>query len=79
MKNYYTLIAIEKGLIQRGEIESYSILFGDYDKAVVEEEKSDNQYYGMEYKAYKIIKTSDKQKDIETKLKELNSQLKGYK
>ena len=60
MKTYYTLIGIYKS-----EDCKYEIIFGDYDREVVEDEKDcshDN------YRCLKIITTSDAQADIEAKV-----------
>ena len=64
MKTYYTLIGIYKS-----EDCKYEIIFGDYDREVVEDEKDcshDN------YRCLKIITTSDAQADIQARVDQEN-------
>ena len=60
---YYTLIGKEE---TNG---NYQLIFGDYDKQTVLDEKLDMV---DEYKSLRIIKTSDKQTDINEAIDLLN-------
>lgn len=63
-QKYYTLVGIYKS-----EDCKYEIIFGDYDREVVEFEKDcphDN------YRCLKIITTSDKQEDIQARVDQEN-------
>lgn len=60
MKRYHTLLVRE-----RGSNNKWSPEFGDYDLAVVKQEMADQKYsdYARIYE-FKIITTSDQQRDI---------------
>ena len=64
MKTYYVL------LVKYSSNDKWSYAFGDYDKAVVEDEAEDS--YSDEY-ATKIIKTLDSQVLIDAEIVRLNS------
>lgn len=66
MKNYYTLL----GLNTAGR---WEIMFGDYDKEVVEQEKQDHKDMVTDYKKFKIVNVGDLQKDIDTTMMEMNA------
>ena len=66
-KTYYTLIGIDPAGIS-GEFE---IIFGDFCKEVVKEEKEETN--SLDFRALNIITTSPDQKDIEAKILELNT------
>lgn len=63
---YYTLIArLDKGY-------DYEILFGDYDRQVVEDEMHDSMDGESPYMAYLIITTESDQASIDTRLATIN-------
>ena len=64
MKTYYTLIGIYKF-----EDCKYEIIFGDYDREVVEDEKDCSH---DSYRCLKIITTSDAQADIQVRVDQEN-------
>jgi len=68
MKSYYTLIGIHPD----GKSGEFEILFGDYNREVVEEEKM-SEHDSEEFDALNIITTSPDQKDIDAKILELNT------
>ena len=64
---YYTLIGKKE---TNGD---YQLIFGDYDKQTVLDEKLDlNSTYSPFYKSMRIIKTSDRQSDINDAIDLLN-------
>jgi hypothetical protein len=67
MKTYYTLIGIDPSS-NTGE---YDIVFGDFSREVVEDEKQDEKDSGS-YQYLRIICTSSNQKDIDAKVAEIN-------
>lgn len=64
MKYYYTLIGKEE---TNGD---YQLIFGDYKKSIVLDEKL---CMVDEYKSMRIIKTSDRQADIDDAIDLLNT------
>ena len=73
MKKYYTLIGID---YSNTTARQYDIVFGDFSREVVEDEKQDEQDSGY-YQSLRIICTSSNQKDIDAKVLEIN--MKGVK
>jgi len=72
-QKYYTLVGLNTDHVDIG----WEIIFGDYDREVVEDERDDikdNQENGVfhDIAKFKIITTSDKQADIEFAVKRLN-------
>ena len=68
-KKYYTLIG-KDAQFHKGD--AYVIIFGDYKRQVVVDEKEDTDDY---YYDLKIIKTDDGQEAIDKAVKELNDKL----
>ena len=66
-KTYYTLIGIDPA----GKSGNFEIIFGDFSREVVDEEKEETN--SLDYQALHIIRTSPEQKDIEAKILELNT------
>jgi hypothetical protein len=66
-KTYYTLIGIDPA----GKSGNFEIIFGDFSRDVVAEEKEETN--NLDYHALRIIRTSPDQKDIEAKVFELNT------
>jgi hypothetical protein len=66
-KKYYTL-AIKPNF--EGAI--WGPQFGDYDREVVAQELEDTKDQWLKGSKFKIIKTGDKQADIDAKIAELN-------
>ena len=67
MKRYYTLIGIHPS----SDTGEYDIVFGDFSREVVEDEKQDEKDSGS-YQYLRIICTSSNQKDIDAKVLEIN-------
>lgn len=67
MKTYYTLIGIDPS----SNTGNYDIVFGDFSREVVEDEKQDEKDSGS-YQYLRIICTSSDQKDINAKVAEIN-------
>ena len=65
-QKYYTLV----GTFQKNP---WEIIFGDYDREVVEDERADIKDCGTDYTKFKIITTSDKQGEIEWAVSVLNA------
>jgi hypothetical protein len=72
-QKYYTLVGQYDDNLD--EPSQWGIIFGDYDREVVEQEKEDNKNLNSDFgaKKFKIITTSDKQADIEFAVKRLNA------
>ena len=66
-KNYYTLIGIDPA----GRSGKFEIVFGDFSRDVVAEEKEETNK--LDFHALHIIRTTPHQKDIDAKLFEINS------
>tara|TARA_R110002020_G_scaffold288522_1_gene503951 strand:+ start:240 stop:746 length:507 start_codon:yes stop_codon:yes gene_type:complete len=71
MKTYYTLIGVSTTNPRRHEDCEYEIIFGDYDREVVEDEKDDSH----DYRRLKIITTGDGQADIWKRVYQENAKL----
>ena len=71
-QKYYTLVGQYDDNLD--EPSHWGIIFGDYDREVVEQEKEDNKNLNSDFgaKKFKIITTSDKQADIDLAVKRLN-------
>ena len=67
MKTYYTLIGIDPS----SNTGNYDIVFGDFSRAVVEDEKQDEKDFGS-YQYLRIICTSSDQQEINAKVAEIN-------
>jgi hypothetical protein len=65
MKTYYTLVTNEDGA-------GWAPQFGDYDREVVEAEQDDYCDGGIPRRCTRIIKSGDRQADIQAKVDELN-------
>ena len=79
-RKYYTLVGLNTDHVDIG----WEIIFGDYDREVVEDERDDikdNQENGVfhDIAKFKIITTSDKQADIDLAVKRLNEKNSSWK
>lgn len=66
MRNYYILVARSKS-----QHDKYVMVFGDYSKAVVEQEKRDTTI-DNEYRSLKVFLVGDKEAEIVAFINELN-------
>jgi len=68
-RKYYTLLG------QFDAASPFEIIFGDYDREVVEQEKEDNENLDSDFgpKKLTIVTTGDKQEDIEDRVTALNN------
>lgn len=66
---YFSLLQFEPDLDGPG---SWGVQFGDYDRQTVEDELDDYAHSGIKRKNLRIIRTGDKQADIEAKVAEIN-------
>ena len=68
-QKYYTLVGLNTDHV-------WEIIFGDYDREVVEDEKSDQEDADCsdDYLSFKIIKTNEAQADISEKVAQLNGE-----
>jgi hypothetical protein len=64
-KTYYTLIGTQNGPLE--------IIFGDFDREMVEYEKEEHEDSETGYKNLEIITTSGFQDEIDARIAELNS------
>lgn len=70
-KPYFTLLGAVS--VPSMNATHWEIIFGDYDRETVEDERDDIKDGSDEYVSYKIIKTLDHQSCIDDKVAELNS------
>ena len=73
-QKYYTLVGLNTDHV-------WEIIFGDYDREVIEDEKSDQEDADCsdDYLSFKIIKTNEAQADIEFAVKRLNEKNSSWK
>ena len=72
-RRYYILIGVDPVLADRGELGRFEIIFGDYSRDVVAEEKIEEKYNGY-YKRLRIVATDDSQEEIDALVSDLNLQ-----
>lgn len=76
MTSYYTLIgrAFDE---DNDSLHVWEIIFGDYDRETVEQQKQDIRDEGgdIEYGVFKIICTGDKQEQIQAPVDKFNKQM----
>lgn len=65
-RSYYTLVGrdVDTGI--------WGIVFGDYSRSVVVEERDDYRHYSDDYSALKILKTGDTQAEVDAAVAKLN-------
>ena len=68
-RRYYILIGVDPML----KPERFEIIFGDYSRDVVAEEKIEEKYNGY-YKRLRIVATDDSQEEIDALVSDLNLQ-----
>lgn len=68
-QRYYILIGVDPML----KPERFEIIFGDYSRDVIEDEKIEEKYEGY-YKRLRIVATDDSQKEIDALVSDLNLQ-----